>query len=67
MPLTVEESNAIVKLMHIQEYKKGTILLKEGQISANTYLVFIGCVRLYYLVDEEEITNYFYFRKKSAA
>ena len=60
MPLTEEESNAIARLMSVQQYKKGTVLLKEGQISANTYFVLEGCVRMYYLVDGEEITKNFF-------
>lgn len=60
MPLSDEEIEAIVDTMSICEYKKGKILLKEGQISAETYFVLEGCVRQFYLVDGEEKTQNFF-------
>jgi CRP-like cAMP-binding protein len=60
MPLSLEEIEAIVETMNIQEYKKGTVLLKEGQISTEVYFVLEGCVRQFYLVDGEEKTNNFF-------
>lgn len=60
MPLSPEEIEAIVETMTIRPYKKGTILLKEGQVSTEAYFVLEGCVRLYYLVDGEEKTNNFF-------
>lgn len=60
MPLSQEEIEAIVETMSIQNYKKGTVLLKEGQISTEVYFVLEGCVRQYYLVDGDEKTNNFF-------
>lgn len=60
MPLTKEECDAIAATMDIREFKKGTVLLKEGEISAAAYFVIEGCVRQYYIVDGEEKTNYFF-------
>jgi CRP-like cAMP-binding protein len=60
MPLSEEEANAITETLDIQQFKKGTILLKEGQISNAAYFVLEGCVRQYYLVDGEEKTNNFF-------
>lgn len=60
MPLTPEEAAAIAETMNIQHYKKGTVLLKEGQVSTEAYFVLEGCVRQYYLVDGEEKTNNFF-------
>ena len=60
MPVSQEETEAIVETLDIRPFKKGTILLKEGQISAAAYFVLEGCVRQYYLVDgEERTTNFF--------
>lgn len=60
MPLSDDEIKAIVETMNIQHYKKGTVLLKEGQISTEVYFVLAGCVRQYYLVEgEEKTTNFF--------
>jgi len=59
-PLSVEESEAILKSMQTKAFKKGEYLLKEGQISANTYFILDGCIREYILSDgEEKTTNFF--------
>lgn len=60
MPLSDEEIRAIVETMHIQHFEKGTVLLKERQISTEVYFVLDGCVRQYYLVDGDEKTNNFF-------
>lgn len=60
MPLSYDEANAIAATMNIQQYKKGTILLREGQISSEVYFVLEGCVRQYFLVDGEERTSNFF-------
>ncbi|MFN8299368.1 MAG: Crp/Fnr family transcriptional regulator [Chitinophagales bacterium] len=60
MPLSTEEVEGIVATMTIRQYKKGTVLLREGQISTEVYFVLEGCVRQYYLVDGEEKTNNFF-------
>lgn len=60
MPLSQEEIEAIVKTMTIKQFKKGTVLLKEGQISTEAYFVLEGCVRQFYLVDGNEKTNNFF-------
>lgn len=60
LPLSQEEIEAILETMTIKEYKKGTVLLKQGQISTEAYFVLEGCVRQFYLVDGEEKTNNFF-------
>jgi len=60
MALSAEESDAIAETMVIHEYKKGTVLLKEGQVSMSVYFVLEGCVRQYYLIDGTEKTNNFF-------
>lgn len=60
MPLSEEEIEAIVETMTIKEYKKGSVLLKEGQVSTEAYFVLEGCVRQFYLVNGEEKTNNFF-------
>jgi CRP-like cAMP-binding protein len=59
-PLSQEEASAIAATMDIRPFKKGTILLREGEISAEAYFVVDGCVRQYVLVDGEEKTNNFF-------
>lgn len=59
-PLSIEESEAISTGMQTKALKKGEYLLKEGQISANTYFVLEGCIREYILSNgEEKTTNFF--------
>lgn len=60
MPLSEVEIKAIAETMTIKQYKKGTLLLEEGQISTEAYFVLEGCVRQYYLVNgDEKINNFF--------
>jgi len=60
MPLTEEESKAILESMDVQTFTKGTVLLAEGQVSKACYFVLQGCVRQYSMVDGEEKTNNFF-------
>jgi CRP-like cAMP-binding protein len=58
--LTDEEKNALLSLDLFHAIKKGTILLKEGQKTKNSYFVIKGCMRTYYVIDGEEKTTAFY-------
>lgn len=58
--LTEDEKNTIVSLDLFRSVKKGTILLKEGQKSKESYFVLKGCIRTYYMLDSEEKTTAFY-------
>ncbi len=58
--LTEDEKNAIFSSDVFRSVKKGTILLKEGQKSKDSYFVIKGCIRTYYILDSEEKTTDFY-------
>jgi CRP-like cAMP-binding protein len=58
--LTEEEKNAIAPLDIFHSVKKGTILLREGQKSKDSYFILKGCVRVYYVLEGEEKTTAFY-------
>lgn len=58
--LTDDEKNTILSLDLFRSVKKGTILLKEGQSSKDSYFVLKGCIRTYYIIDGEERTTAFY-------
>jgi CRP-like cAMP-binding protein len=58
--LSAEESQAVVDSMHVRQVAKGTVLLREGQISNLCFFILKGCVRQYYLIDGEEKTTRFY-------
>jgi CRP-like cAMP-binding protein len=59
-PLSPQEILAIDETMAIQQFKKGTVLLKEGQTSTEAYFVLEGIIRQYYLIDGEEKTTDFF-------
>lgn len=58
--LTDDEKNALLSLNLFHSVKKGTVLLKEGQKSIESYFVLKGCIRVYYIIDGEEKTTAFY-------
>lgn len=59
--LLSEELKAIINdSVIIKSFKKGTILLKEGDISNESYFVLKGCIRSYLIKDGEEKTLDFY-------
>lgn len=60
LPLSQDEIEAIDKTMRVKQYKKGSILLREGEISTEVYFVLEGIVRQYYLVNGEEKTSDFF-------
>jgi CRP-like cAMP-binding protein len=58
--LNEAEIDTLSQMMTIKTFKKGTFLLKEGQIATHVYYNLKGCVREYYLKDGEEKTISFY-------
>ena len=59
--LSEEEQQAIIDEIQIEEFKKGTMLLRQGDIPTKCYFVLRGCVRQY-SIDEmgKEVTSNFY-------
>jgi hypothetical protein len=57
--LTDDEKNVILSLDLFHSFKKGTLLLKEGQKSQDDYFVLKGCIRKYYVINGEEKTTAF--------
>lgn len=60
IPLTEEEIDIIKEQNLIKYYKKGEILLHEGDYAKDCYFVLKGCVRSYHIIDGEEKTTDFY-------
>lgn len=58
--LTNDEEKALIELNIFHSFKKGSLLLEEGQNSNNGYFVLKGCIRTYYLIHGEEKTTAFY-------
>lgn len=59
-PLSKEEAKTILDNMSIKTFKKGEYLLKEGQMTLDTFFILKGCVREYMNVDGEEKTSNFF-------
>jgi len=59
-PLNPEEVELIVEKTVAINFKKGEILLREGQIPSKCYMVVEGCVREYLIKDGEEKSTAFY-------
>ena len=60
VPLTAEEQASILKDVPYKTFKKGTCILKQGQISKECYFNIQGLVRQYELIEGEEKTTYLY-------
>lgn len=58
--ITKEIEDAIHESAFFKSYKKGTVLLKEGDFSHECYFILEGCIRSYFLKDGEEKTIEFY-------
>jgi len=58
--LSEEEKKEFILLNTFKSFKKGTVLLKEGELSDECYFILEGCVRIFYLVEGEEKTTEFY-------
>jgi len=57
--------NILVENNVIQNFKKGTLLLKEGDRANECYLILKGCIRSYVIKDGEEKTIEFYTEEQS--
>ncbi len=60
--LNKEEIEVIVEKTIVDEFEKGTLLLKEGQIPTKCYMVVEGCVREYIIKDGEEKSTAFLWK-----
>lgn len=58
--LNEEEAQLVDQLIPIKHYPKGTVLLREGQISRNSYFLIQGLIRSYHLSNGKDCTNDFY-------
>jgi len=61
-----DEIELIVKNTQLESFKKGEIILREGQVCSKCYFVIDGCVRQYQIVDGEEKTTAFFTEGQAA-
>lgn len=57
---TQEEKDFFAEKIIIKRVKKGELILRQGQFIKNSYHLYKGCIREYYLKDGEEKTVAFY-------
>lgn len=65
--LSYEESASLAEKINLIEYKKGDILLREGEFVNCCQFVLSGCVRQYILQDGEEKTTAFFTEKQAVS
>ncbi len=58
--LTPEEIGFLQEHMPTRYYKKGDVILREGEVATESFYCLWGCARQYYLVDGEDKTTAFY-------
>tara|TARA_B100001115_G_scaffold183293_1_gene181675 strand:- start:3429 stop:4028 length:600 start_codon:yes stop_codon:yes gene_type:complete len=63
--LKAEEVDIIVEKTNLKAFKKGHVLLSEGEIAKECYAVVKGCVREYRLKDGQEKTTAFFTEGQS--
>jgi hypothetical protein len=64
MTLSEEEKKTIFAFEIFKTYKKGTVLLKKGELSRDSCFEIKGCIRCYYDVDGEEKTTAYFTESK---
>jgi CRP-like cAMP-binding protein len=59
--LTEEQQQGILDEIQLEEYKKGTVLLRQGDVPMKCYFVLKGCIRQYSvdLVGKETTSNFY--------
>tara|TARA_R110002072_G_scaffold10168_3_gene47774 strand:- start:14 stop:595 length:582 start_codon:yes stop_codon:yes gene_type:complete len=66
-PLSVECRRDFIQHIKVRHFKKGDIVVREGQYSKKAYLITKGCARAYYLKDGKDITDWFTFENQFMA
>lgn len=66
--LNDEEQQDIAEGILMEEYKKGTVLLRQGEVPTKCFFVLKGCVRQY-SIDEtgKEVTSNFYTEEQAVS
>jgi len=60
-PLSIDCQQALMDHSKIITFKKGEIVIREGQFAKKAYLILEGCARAYYLKDGKDISDWFTF------
>jgi|AntRauTorcE11897_2_1112592.scaffolds.fasta_scaffold13936_1 signal-transduction protein with cAMP-binding, CBS, and nucleotidyltransferase domain len=65
--LDEEEAKMLAEHNPVRTFKKGTNLLREGEIADKCWFVLKGCVRQYRIIDGSEKTTFFYTENQAIA
>tara|TARA_R110002049_G_scaffold305060_1_gene501196 strand:+ start:161 stop:742 length:582 start_codon:yes stop_codon:yes gene_type:complete len=66
-PISNECQQEFIANSKISTFKKGEIVVREGQFSKKGYLIVQGCSRAYYLKDGKDISDWFTFENQIMA
>nr|WP_315203649.1 Crp/Fnr family transcriptional regulator [uncultured Flavobacterium sp.] len=64
--LKFQEIEELADIIQVRQFKKGTILYKDGENWDNCYFVVKGALRQYLMLDGVEKTTQFFFENESA-
>lgn len=60
-----EEKQFLAENITVVSFKKGDLLVREGEVATRCYFVLKGCVRQYKLIDGEEKTTAFFLEQQA--
>ena len=66
-PLSDECQAELITSSKIRTFKKGELVVREGQYAKSAYLIAQGCARAYYLQDGRDISDWFAFENEVMA
>lgn len=66
-PLSLECQQEFIAHSKVGTFKKGAVVVREGQFSKKAYLIIKGCARAYYLKDGKDISDWFTFENQFMA
>ncbi|MFT7900492.1 Crp/Fnr family transcriptional regulator [Tenacibaculum ascidiaceicola] len=66
-PLSTECQQELIANSKVCVYKKGDIVVREGQFSKKVFFIVQGCSRAYYLKDGKDISDWFTFENQFMA
>lgn len=66
-PISVECQQDFIDNSAITTFKRGELVVREGQYSKKAYLIIEGCARAYYLKGNKDISDWFTFENQFMA
>ena len=61
VPIPDEDFQQLAEIMHEKHFRKGDVILKEGQVCKYYYFVASGCIRSFGLENGKDVNVKFYF------